>query len=108
MHYNRAIATFTKFTMYTEIGILGTVYSLPPFRLKRFPMLAAFCILVVRGSLVNLGFFLQAKILMGSLSKELSRESFWKALRLFPESVAVTLFFAVFGLVIAIMKDIPG
>ena len=91
-----------------NIGILGTVYSLPPFRLKRFPMLAAFCILVVRGSLVNLGFFLQAKILMGSLSKELSRESFWKALRLFPESLAVTLFFAVFGLVIAIMKDVPG
>ena len=36
-------------------GLLGTAYSLPPFRLKRFPILAAFCILVVRGSLVNLG-----------------------------------------------------
>ena len=28
-------------------GILGTIYSLPPFRLKRFPFLAAFCIVAV-------------------------------------------------------------
>ena len=40
---------------------LGTIYSLPPFRLKRFPLLAAFCILIVRGSLVNLGFIMQVK-----------------------------------------------
>ena len=42
-------------------AVLGTVYSLPPFRVKRFPFFAALCILVVRGSLVNLGFFLQVK-----------------------------------------------
>jgi len=40
-------------------ALLGTFYSLPPFRLKRFPLLAAFCILVVRGSIINLGFFFQ-------------------------------------------------
>ena len=42
-------------------AILGTAYSLPPLRLKRFPLLAAFCILVVRGSVVNLGFFFQVR-----------------------------------------------
>jgi homogentisate phytyltransferase/homogentisate geranylgeranyltransferase len=34
---------------------------MPPFRFKRSPLLAAICIIAVRGSLVNLGFFLQAK-----------------------------------------------
>ena len=40
-------------------ALLGTVYSLPPFRLKRFPLLAAMCILAVRGSVINLCFFFQ-------------------------------------------------
>lgn len=40
-------------------GILGTIYSLPPFRLKRYPFMAALCILGVRGALVNLGFYFQ-------------------------------------------------
>lgn len=82
--------------------LLGTLYSLPPFRLKRFPILAAFCILIVRGSLVNFGFFSQAKAaVLGSTAGPLSI-----AMR-FPESLLVTVFFAVFGLVIAIMKDVP-
>jgi homogentisate phytyltransferase/homogentisate geranylgeranyltransferase len=37
--------------------LIGTAYSLPPLRLKRFPFWAAFCILVVRGLVVNLGIF---------------------------------------------------
>lgn len=35
--------------------LLGTVYSLPPFRLKRHPLLAAFCIVAVRGTIINAG-----------------------------------------------------
>ena len=35
-------------------AFLGTIYSLPPFRLKRFPLLAALCIISVRGSIVSL------------------------------------------------------
>lgn len=81
---------------------LGTIYSLPPFRLKRFPLLAAFCILVVRGSLVNLGFLLQAKTVMGS-----SFKSVRQAVTYFPESWFVTAFFALYGLVIALLKDVP-
>jgi 4-hydroxybenzoate polyprenyltransferase and related prenyltransferases len=41
-------------------GILGTLYSLSPFRLKRFPLLAAFCIVAVRGAVINAGFFAHA------------------------------------------------
>jgi homogentisate phytyltransferase / homogentisate geranylgeranyltransferase len=37
---------------------IGTAYSLPPIRLKRFPFWAAFCIFSVRGTIVNLGLFL--------------------------------------------------
>ena len=35
--------------------ILGTLYSLPPFRLKRHPILAAICIVSVRGAIINAG-----------------------------------------------------
>ena len=84
-------------------GALGTVYSLEPFRLKRFPLLAALCILTVRGSLVNFGFFFQAKMqIMGTPLLSLS-----SAIRAFPEILLVSVFFALFGVVIAVMKDAP-
>lgn len=38
--------------------LLGTFYSLPPIRLKRFYFWAAFCIIAVRGLIVNLLLFL--------------------------------------------------
>lgn len=77
--------------------ILGTVYSLQPFRLKRFPLLAAFCIVAVRGAIINAGFYAHAKVaafsatgvsatVLGCLSDQ----------RCFLSS----LFFAVFGVVI--------
>lgn len=76
-------------------AVLGTVYSMPPFRLKRFPLLASFCILVVRGAVVNVGFFLHARAGMGAPPT------------LTPLSVFATLFFIAFGIIIALMKDIP-
>lgn len=84
-------------------AFLGTLYSLPPFRLKRFPILAAFCILAVRGSLVNLSFFLAAKIQVLNMNIP----TLMSAVRMFPESLVLTAFFAIFGFVIAIMKDVP-
>lgn len=84
-------------------AFLGTIYSLPPFRIKRYPLLAALCILVVRGSLVNLGFFFQAKI--DILNENIP--SIAAAISKFPESIYLTAFFAIFGVVIAIMKDTP-
>ena len=41
-------------------GILGTMYSLEPVRLKKFPLFAAFCIVAVRGAVINAGFYAHA------------------------------------------------
>ena len=45
--------------------VLGTIYSIPGFRLKRFPILAALSIIVVRGTIVNLGFYFNALLQLG-------------------------------------------
>lgn len=74
---------------------IGTAYSLPPIRLKRFPFWAAVCIFSVRGAIVNLGLFLH-------FSWVLHRN------QSIPPSVwALTLFVLVFAFAIAIVKDIP-
>lgn len=75
--------------------LIGTAYSLPPIRLKRFPFLAAFCIFTVRGVVVNLGLFLHfAQKING---KEFIPPSVW----------ALTFFIVVFTVAIAIFKDVP-
>ena len=50
----------------TLIGsaLLGTCYSLPPFRLKRYPLLAALSIMSVRGALINWGFCAHASAIL--------------------------------------------
>lgn len=74
---------------------IGTAYSLPPIRLKRFPFWAALCIFSVRGSIVNLGLFLHYSWVF--------QES-----QSIPSAVWVlTLFILVFTFAIAIFKDIP-
>ncbi|WP_399315932.1 homogentisate phytyltransferase [Trichocoleus sp. FACHB-69] len=74
---------------------IGTAYSLPPIRLKRFPFWAALCIFTVRGVIVNLGLFLHFNWV---LQKE----------QVIPVPVwALTLFVLVFTFAIAIFKDIP-
>jgi homogentisate phytyltransferase/homogentisate geranylgeranyltransferase len=71
--------------------LIGTAYSLPPIRLKRFSLWASLCILTVRGVIVNLGVFLH---LQGGGA--------------IPAAVwALTLFVIVFTFAIAIFKDIP-
>ena len=75
--------------------ILGTAYSLPPIRLKRFPLLAAFCIFTVRGIVINIGLFLYfTKQLIG---RELLTNNLW----------TLTLFILIFTVAIAIFKDVP-
>ena len=86
--------------------ILGSLYSLPPFRLKRFPLLAAFSIFVVRGALVNIGFFLEAKLQVVGV-REIVNEGILAACVRFPEVVALATFFSLFGIVIAVIKDVP-
>ena len=75
--------------------IIGTVYSLPPIRLKRFPFWASMCILVVRGAIVNLGLYLYFATQLGIGAAVPARV--W----------ALTLFVLVFSFAIAIFKDIP-
>jgi len=74
---------------------LGTAYSLPPFRLKRFHFWAAFCIIAVRGLIVNLLLFLHFHDLMNG------RQNIPPLIGL----LTATIF--VFSIVIAWFKDIP-
>lgn len=76
---------------------IGTAYSLPPIRLKRFPFWAALCIFSVRGVVVNLGLFLHFNQKMQNPN----------IIFVTPEVWALTLFVLVFTFAIAIFKDIP-
>ncbi|NET55272.1 MAG: homogentisate phytyltransferase [Symploca sp. SIO2E6] len=76
---------------------IGTAYSLPPVRLKRFPFWAAVCIFSVRGAIVNLGLFLHFSWLLQGKTVMMPTPAVW----------ALTLFILVFTFAIAIFKDIP-
>jgi homogentisate phytyltransferase / homogentisate geranylgeranyltransferase len=70
---------------------VGTAYSVPPLRLKRFPLLASLSISLVRSLVVNLGVALH----FGDGAPV-------------PEAVwALTLFVLPFSFAIAILKDVP-
>jgi homogentisate phytyltransferase/homogentisate geranylgeranyltransferase len=97
-------------------ALLGTLYSLPPFRLKRFPLLAAFCIVSVRGAVINAGFFAHARVAaygtsaiagVGGAAAAASSSTLLQCLWKDPRCTLSSLYFAVFGLVIALMKDVP-
>ena len=75
--------------------LIGTAYSLPPVRLKRYPFWASVCILAVRGAIVNLGLYLYFATQFGLPPAVPTRV--W----------ALTLFVLVFSFAIAIFKDIP-
>ena len=85
---------FLFMTVVVSIAI-GTAYSLPPIRLKRFPFWAALCIYTVRGLAVNLGIFLHFQQRWGGGDR-------------IPAQVwALTAFVVLFAFAIAIFKDIP-
>jgi homogentisate phytyltransferase/homogentisate geranylgeranyltransferase len=68
---------------------VGALYSLPPFRLKRFPVAASLCISGVRSVVVNLGVY-------------------WHfAHAIDPPVWALCLFVLPFSLAIAVLKDVP-
>jgi homogentisate phytyltransferase / homogentisate geranylgeranyltransferase len=75
--------------------IIGTAYSLPPIRLKRFPFFASLCIFTVRGLIVNLGLFLYFKSLLG------------EPIGFTADILFMAVFITIFTIVIAIFKDIP-
>ncbi len=74
---------------------LGTLYSLPPIRLKRFPFWAAFSILTVRGFVINLGIYLYFITIL--MPRPFIPSKIW----------ALTFFMFGFSLMIAWFKDIP-
>ena len=75
--------------------IIGTAYSVPPIRLKRFPFWAAFCILTVRGVVVNIGLFLHYGDQLNG--RDVLNPYVW----------TLTLFILLFTVAIAIFKDVP-
>lgn len=74
---------------------LGTIYSLPPFRLKRYYFWAAFCIIAVRGLIVNIFLFLHFHYMI-------------KGFYIVPEIIQLlTATIFIYSIVIAWFKDIP-
>jgi homogentisate phytyltransferase / homogentisate geranylgeranyltransferase len=68
---------------------VGALYSLPPARLKRFPLAASLCITGVRSVVVNLGVY------------------FHFAHDIAPPVWALCLFVLPFSFAIAVLKDVP-
>jgi len=75
--------------------VVGCAYSLPPVRLKRFPIAAALCISGVRATVVNLGMY-------GHFSL-----AFAGTLHTPPSVWALTAFVLPFSFAIAVLKDVP-
>jgi homogentisate phytyltransferase/homogentisate geranylgeranyltransferase len=78
--------------------LVGTAYSSPPVRLKRFPAAASLSISLVRGLVVNLGVYLH---FAGSLGSRAGASAI-------PGSIwALTAFVLAFSFAIGILKDVP-
>jgi homogentisate phytyltransferase / homogentisate geranylgeranyltransferase len=75
---------------------VGAAYSLPPVRLKRFPVVASLCISGVRAIAVNLGMYGHFSLAFGGGELEI------------PAAVwALTAFVLPFSFAIAVLKDVP-
>ncbi|PWA77434.1 homogentisate phytylprenyltransferase [Artemisia annua] len=74
---------------------LGTIYSVPPLRMKRFPVVAFLIIATVRGFLLNFGVYYAVRAALGLTFQWSSAVAF------------ITTFVTLFALVIAITKDLP-
>lgn len=75
--------------------LLGTVYSVPPLRLKRFPLPAFLIIATVRGFLLNFGVYHATRAALGVPFA-------WD-----PPITFITCFVTLFAMVIAVTKDLP-
>jgi homogentisate phytyltransferase/homogentisate geranylgeranyltransferase len=93
------LAALQSSYMFVTIGLallVGTLYSLPPWRLKSRPVWAALCVAFVRGFVVNVGLYLHFHQIFQPASPIP-----WLLVG------GLATFFFGFGLVIAIYKDIP-
>lgn len=78
-----------------SIMLIGTAYSLPPLKLKRSHLAAASAIAIVRGVLVNLGFYWHFQ------------QAFFHHTEMNILIIALIIFVVAFSLGIAWFKDIP-
>jgi len=74
---------------------LGTIYSVPPLRLKKSAIAAALIICTVRGFLLNFGVYYATRAMLGVPFG-------WS----YP-TIFITCFCSVYALVIAVTKDLP-
>ncbi|KAJ8612232.1 hypothetical protein CTAYLR_002938 [Chrysophaeum taylorii] len=82
-------------------ALVGAAYSAPPLRLKRWPLLAALSIVVIRGAMINACFFQHAAATAFDGTTFAPRSPRDAHLGL------VVGFFGIFGVAIALMKDVP-
>ena len=82
-------------SLYTFGLFLGTIYSVPPLRLKQFAVPAFMIIATVRGFLLNFGVYYATRAALGLPYQ-------WS-----PSILFITIFVTVFATVIAITKDLP-
>ncbi|OLS26372.1 MAG: Digeranylgeranylglyceryl phosphate synthase [Candidatus Heimdallarchaeota archaeon LC_3] len=75
--------------------LIGSLYSLDPFRLKKYPFFASLSIITVRGFVANLGIYFAFQNLLG------------KNVILTDQIFYLTLFVSIFTISIALLKDIP-
>lgn len=83
------------FQLYLLGAVLGSVYSVPPFQFKRFPVLAGGTIAIVRGFLLNFGVYYAVR-------EALQVPFVWN-----PVVGFISSFMTLFASVIAITKDLP-
>lgn len=83
------------FGLYTFGMAFGALYSVPPLRLKRYPLMAAVTISCVRGFLLNFGVYHATKSALGVPFT-------WS-----PPIVFLAVFMTVFACIIALAKDLP-
>ncbi len=80
----------------TGIAIIGSLYSIPPIRLKKYHFWAATAIAIVRGPMVNLGIYFHFYITTHGLPITLNSEI-----------ILLTFIITAFSVGIAWFKDIP-
>ncbi|CAM9186304.1 unnamed protein product, partial [Phaeothamnion confervicola] len=83
------------FALYAFGLVIGTLYSVPPFQTKRFPLVAGLTIACVRGFLLNFGVYYA------------TREALGLRFRWNRRVVFLARFMTVFAAVIAVTKDLP-
>jgi hypothetical protein len=83
------------FRLYCFGLFLGGIYSVPPIRTKKNPLLAGLTIATVRGFLLNFGIYYAVKDAVGAAFQWSPKVSF------------IARFMTIFATVIAVTKDLP-